>query len=147
MNSASQDIVDILVDESSLGLTLLTDLFGNRMPNDPIDCTVVYDLPGGPPMLALRKAFSDYYYSSISVQVRNSSYSNGYSLIHDIFKYLHGLHGIPKNATQYHLIKAMDDPSILRYDENDRPIFVVNFEIQRSVGIGFTKGFSLGFRA
>ncbi len=132
MNSASKDIVDILNGESSLGLTLLTDLFGNRMPNEPVDCVTVLDLPGGPPMLTLRKSSSSYYYSAVSVQVRNSDYAAGYALINSIFVFLHGLNGVDQGGTSYHLIKAMLDPQLLHYDENDRPVFVVNFEVQRS---------------
>ena len=131
MKSTAEDISAILSSESTLGLTEGTDLFIGRMQNEPSNCIVIYDLGGRAPMLALKKAQSSYYYSGVSVQVRNNKYAAGYSTIDGIFQYLHGLHGITISGTYYALIKALDNPDILRYDENDRPIFVVNFEVQR----------------
>lgn len=132
MVSTAKDIVTILNGESSLGLTEATDLFYARM-NDvmPQDSVVVIDTPGGPPQLTTQKNTSNYYYSGVSVQVRNSDYDTGYNLLFQILEFLHAQSQITVGTTYYALIKATNDPQLLHYDENDRPVFFVNFEVQR----------------
>lgn len=133
MQSAAKDIADILNGESSLGLTLGTDLFYSRMPdenNGEADVVAVYDSPGAGPMLAQTKGYSVYNYAAVNIRVRNTDYDTGYDLMRDIMVYLHGYSGTI-NSAQYGLIRARDDVAPLPPDENDRFIFVVNFEVQR----------------
>jgi hypothetical protein len=131
MNPASKDIVTLLSNQSSLALTLATDLFFSRMPDQPDDCVAIIDNPGGPPLLALKKLTNNYHYSSVSVQVRNTSYSEGWEVINNIWQFLHGHSDETIDGTYYTLIRAMNDPQVLAYDQNDRVIFLVNFEVQR----------------
>lgn len=133
MQSVSKDIVDLLDGESSLGLTAGTDLFYYRMPppRKQINAVTLYDTPGRPPLLALRKTASAYYYSGVSVQVRNADDDTGYNLAHDIMVYLHGTNNVTLNGTVYTLIRALGDVQLLHRDENDHGIYVVNFEVQR----------------
>lgn len=154
MNATSEDIADILALEGSLELTLATDLFFARMPDTPDAVVTVYDNPGQSPLLTLDKATSDYYFSSISIQVRDGTYAAGWITIFGIMEFLHGSHGIVQDGTYYALIKALGNPQLLHYDENGRPTFVINFEVQRRVegepvtlsGQAFSTGFSLGFK-
>lgn len=131
MNSPAKDIVNMLNAEASLSLTAGTDLFFARTPDDPDNLVTVFDNPGDTPALLLQKSVSDYYYASISLRVRNKKYNTGYSKIFDIMEYLHGLNGITVDTTLYVLIKALNDPQLFFYDENDRPVFLVNFQVQR----------------
>jgi len=131
MNPSSKDIATVLDGVSSLGLTLGTDLFFSSMPNQPDDCVVVFDNPGGAPMLTYKKATSDYYYSSISVEIRNIDYSLGYGVAWGIFEYLHALSQVTVGTTYYALIKATRDPQFLHRDENDRAVFSLVFDVQR----------------
>ena len=131
MISAAKDITTILTGESSLGLTYATDLFFARMPDDPSDCVVAYDNPGSPPQLTYKKATSDYFYSSVSIQVRNTSYEGAWNQMFAILNYLHAESNITVGTTLYTLIKALNEPQLLHYDDNDRPVMVVNFDIQR----------------
>lgn len=133
MNPASKDIAQFLNGETALGLTLGTDLSYGRMNNSPEVCVTVLDNPGGAPMLTYDKNTSDYYYSSVCVQVRDVKYADGWSTMYDIVKFLHGLHSLNSidNATNYALIRAMNDPQVLWWDEKDRVVFFVNFEVQR----------------
>lgn len=135
MNPAGKDIANILQDLSSLGLTLATDLFYGRMPDGAnLDNIVaVIDNPGDAPQLTLQKTTSGYKFSSVSIQVRNVDYDDGYEVINDIIDYLHGLSGVVESGTLYTLVKAMADPQVLEFDENDRVIFMVNFEVQRRI--------------
>ena len=135
MNPAGKDIASILEDQSSLGLTLATDLFyGRLIDGDGFDNIVaVVDNPGDAPQLTLQKDTSGYKYSSVSIYVRNVDYDDGYAVIDSIVDYLHGLSGIVESGTLYTLVRAMADPQVLEYDENDRVVFMVNFEVQRRV--------------
>ncbi len=133
MNPPSVDIKDMLEAESSLGLVFLTNLFIGREPNKPNDCVTIFDTPGGLPMLALNKADSNYYYPSVQIRVRRAmnSYLDGWELVNVIKELLHGVGPEIWNGTTYTLIKCTGEPFLLGWDENQRPWFIVNFDIQR----------------
>lgn len=133
MNPASKDIAQLIADETSLGLTLATDLFFGRMPDQPDVCVAILDNPGDPPMLTYDKATSNYYYSSVSVRVRDNDYAAGWTKLFDIMTYLHGLGQLDSvdGSAYYGVIKATNDPQVLYWDENDRVLFFINFDIQR----------------
>ena len=133
MNPASKDIAQYLAGESSLGLVLGTSLFYARMPDSPDDCVTVMDNPGDAPMLTYDKATSNYYYSSVSVRVRNTDYAAGWAVIFAILTFLHGLgqQNSVDASSYYGVVKAMNDPQVLYWDNNDRVTFFINFEIQR----------------
>ena len=140
MNSPSKDIAQLLASDSSLGLTVDTDLFYQYMPAEKAgvvgaDIVTVIDNAGGPPMLQFDKTKSDYYYPQVSVQVRNIDQDAGYAQIFAIFQYLHGSSQITLNGTDYVLIKAVSDPQLLHIDENQRRLFVCSFDIQRRPAI------------
>lgn len=132
MNSPAEDIATILEDEAtSLGLVKGTSLFVARFPNSPDDCVAIYDNPGSPPMLTLQRSTSDYYYSSVSIRVRDHKYTDGYTQAFGIYEFLHGRKGDTVGTTLYTLIRALDEPQLLHRDKNDRSVFVQNFEVQR----------------
>lgn len=131
MNSTAKDIVTIINAESSLSLDAASNLVFGQLPNNDDNIVVVQDNPGSPPQLTLQKNTSNYYYSSVSVLVRNKDYNVGYQLAFDIMEFLHGESGQTVGTTLYTLIRATGDPQLLHYDKNDRPIFLINFEVQR----------------
>ena len=131
MESTAKDILTILAGEASLDLEGTRNLFFSRMPNTPDACVVVYDTPGGPPALTNQKNTSNYYYSGISVMVRDTKYEDAYNLLFKILEFLHGSSQITIGTTYYALIKAVNDPQLLHFDENDRSVLFVNFDIQR----------------
>ena len=136
MNAPCKDIASMLNDESSLGLTLMTDLFYSHMPPEKsgivgANIVSVMDNGGGEPMLQLQKADSDYYFPSVNVQVRNNDFDSGYAQIFAIYQFLHGTSDVVIDSTLYTLVKAINDPQPLHRDQNRRYIFVVNFDIQR----------------
>ena len=131
MNPTSKDIATIINAESSLAPVLGTDLYWSRMPPTPQDVTAVIDLSGEAGMLQLNKSRSDYYVTRVSVQCRAAVYETGYATALAIMKYLHGIHNMVIGDTYYSLIQAIEDPALLHYDHNDRPVFVTNYKIQR----------------
>jgi hypothetical protein len=131
MNSPAKDIANMLDGDSGLGLTLLTDLFYSRMVSDPQNAVAVFDTGGANPMLQYNKARSQYYYPSINIQVRNVDYDAGHAVATAIRLFLHGERAITVGDTYYALIKSTNEPQLLHYDENDRAVFIINFDIQR----------------
>jgi hypothetical protein len=130
MNPTSEDVKDMLVAESSLGLAFATNLFVGREPTTPDDCTTVYDTVGYPPAITF-DGNGDYYYPSVQIRVRNRSYLDGLELIQHIVEALHGRHNETWNGTLYTTIVCQNDPGILDWDENNRVRFIVNFNLQR----------------
>ena len=131
MNAPSVDIKDILEAESSLGLTFATNLFVGYEPPTPDECVTIFDTPGFPTQLTLGGDGDDYFYPSVQIRVRSNSYIDGWDLIQDITTVLHGLSQEPWNATLYSVIKCSSGPAMLDWDNNNRPRFIVNFDIQR----------------
>ena len=131
MNAPSEDIKDLLEAESSLGLTFATDLFIGREPATPPDCVTIFDTPGFARQSTLDGEGDDYEYPSIQIRVRNKSYTDGMELIQDITTVLHGTSQETWNTTLYSVIMCSSGPALLDWDANNRPRFVVNFNIQR----------------
>lgn len=131
MNAASVDVAAMLVAEGALDLTIASNLFVGREPDDPDNCVTIFDTPGAPPTLVLGSDGNEYYRPTIQVKVRNNDYRIGYNLAHDIMAVLHAKGQETWNGTLYSVIVAMADPALLDWDENGRVSFVVNFELQR----------------
>lgn len=133
MNPTCKDIAQFLEAESSLGLTLGTNLFYGRMNDRPDNCVGIYDNPGDPPLLTLQKSTSAYFYSSVNIRVRNLEYAAGWTIAHNIIAFLHGLNqqNCPDASSYYGVIRATNDPQVLYWDKNDRVVFFSNFDIQR----------------
>jgi hypothetical protein len=129
MQPPSEDIKDMIVAESSLGLTFGTDLFIGFEHADPDNCVVIFDTYGGPPQLTADNA--KYYYPSIQILVRNRDYLTGMALIQNIVDTLHGRAHETWNGTLYSLIRCASDPALLGWDDSRRARFVTNFNIQR----------------
>ena len=132
MNVPSVDIKDILVAESSLGLTFAINLFVGKEPATPSDCITIFDTPGKPPVLTFEgKNGEGYFYPSIQIRVRNLDYRTGWELIDSIKEVLHGINNEVWNSTHYDVIKCTQEPFLLDWDENGRARFVSTFDIQR----------------
>ena len=131
MNATSEDIKDILKAESSLVLTFATNLFVGHEPANPDECVTIFDTPGFPTQLAFGEGDDDYFYPSVQIRVRSGTYLGGMNLAQDIANVLHGRHNEIWNGTLYTLIKCSSGPALLDWDNNGRPRFIVNFNIQR----------------
>lgn len=130
MNALSEDIKDILVAESSLGLTFATDLFISKEPAKPADCVTIYDTPSLPPEDTLATD-ETMYNSSVQIRVRNKAFQTGMALARDIMDVLHGRAHETWNTTIYEVIRATGEPAQIGRDENDRVLIVINFNAKR----------------
>lgn len=128
MNSSAEDLKDYLDGISSLALTFKTNLFVARMPDTPDQCVVLYDSGGFAP-------YSNDYQRP-TVQIRTRGAQGGYQTIYDLTKAiwdeLHELANQTINLTRYIAIYAVDEPFSLGLDDNNRPLFSMNFRIDRS---------------
>ena len=130
MNPVTEDIKDMLEADSNLSFVLGTDLFIGRMPATPNNCVLLLDTPGYPPMVTLTPG-EDYFYDSFQVRVRHSNYLTGYQWCKDIQLSLHVRAQKTWSETLYSVIYCSSGPAMLEWDENNRVIFILNFETQR----------------
>jgi len=128
MNTSAQDIKIILDGDSSLGLTFGTDLFIGLMPDTPDECVAVTDTGG------LEPAPGPYYYPTVQLLVRAGVglYATVSDLAYTILDKLHEYCGQPDSSSYYYTgIWATGDPVFIGTDEKNRPLFALNFRIQR----------------
>jgi hypothetical protein len=135
MNSSSEDVKDILVANSSLGLVFAANLFIGKEPAIPKNTVTIFDTPGFPDELLLTGSGSGnaYQYPSIQIRVRNTSYIAGWDIIESIKNYLHGRANETWNSTLYVVIKCSSGPALLDWDDNSNARFICNFDLQRRV--------------
>ena len=131
MNATSVDIAAILVADTSLGLTIASNLFVGKEPTSPENAVTILDTPGEPPQLTLAGKGEDYYYPSFQIRVRNIDYRTGYNLAHDIMVSLHSRASEVWNDTLYTVITCISDVSLMDWDDNGLCRFIVNFNAQR----------------
>lgn len=129
MNPTAIDIRDMLEASSELDLTFATDLFVGREPSSPANCVTIFDTPSGIPSRTYEGLI--YYYPSVQIRVRNTSYEDAFELAIDIMDYLHTIHNQVWNGMRYTVIYCTGDPSLLDWDENNRARVITNFEIQK----------------
>lgn len=127
MNSPAQDIADILTDE---GVGVIgTSLFCFKQPTTPDSCITVIDSGGFPPEANYR-----YDYPTVQILVRGArnGYRAAYTVAENIKTTLNGKAGNAVDST-YSIIGiwAMGDILPLGNDESDRPLFSLNFRLQR----------------
>ncbi len=130
MNAASVDIVDMLEEDSDLGLVFKTNLFVGHTPDKPNNAVTIYDTPSYPPSLTFDKD-ERYSYASVQVNVRNVNYEAAFTLGNAIVDSLHGRAHETWNDTFYAVIYCQTEPALLEYDNKQRVSLIINFEIQR----------------
>jgi len=133
MNPITEDIKDMLVAESSLGLVFGTNLFIGREPDAPDNCVTIFDTVVAEPVLTLDKRTIER--PSFQIRVRNNSYLNGYATIRSIADTLHSRAHEIWSGTLYMVIYILNGPNMLDWDENNRVRFIVNFNTQRIGGL------------
>lgn len=126
MNSTSVDIKDIIDADSSIG----TDVYVGKIPSSPDNCTVIFDSGGRPSMLTYNEE-EKLEYPSIQVYVRNNDYRTAMGVASSIISRLHGRANETWNGTYYALIKHLNGPMFLEWDDNQRVIIVSNFNVMR----------------
>jgi len=129
MNASSEDVKDMLVAVSALGLTFATNLFIGKEESSPKNCVTIFDTAGYAPDLGLTN--QGYKRPSIQIRVRNAKYVDGWNLIQLIETSLHGRAQETWNDTLYTVIYCSSGPAHLDWDENGNARFIINFNVQR----------------
>jgi hypothetical protein len=129
MNAPSEDIKDMLLAESDLGLELGRNLFIGKEKTDPDTIVIIYDTFGGMPDLTMDG--QTFERPSVQIKVRSRDYTIGYNLINEIYLLLHGRAHETWNGTIYELIRAINSPAHYDWDDRSRARFIVNFNLQR----------------
>jgi hypothetical protein len=128
MNSASEDIKDMLLDDSSLGLVFATNLFIAKMPSTRTDCVVLVDTGGSPDVTLDNIKF---YNTSLQIRVRHTSYTDGWELINNIVGSLLDRVQETWNGTLYSAIVLSSEIAPLGSDDKERHLFSVNLNLKR----------------
>jgi len=128
MNSPADDIKDILeaaVSSWSFG----TNLFVALEPPSPNEVVSVFDTGGFDP-----DSNTDLENPTVMVRVRGDrgGYTETYSRARDVKDNLHELANETWNGTRYIGIWQVGDILFIGMDENDRPVFTLNFRIMRT---------------
>jgi hypothetical protein len=131
MNLPSKDIIDYLVDESSLDLSFKINIFNGIQPAKPNNAVTIKDTPGGVPEKTFNGA-SGYFRPTVQILVRNTHYEDAYTVIDNIKNILDGLGPITINNTRYTYIECIVEPFSLGQDENGHFIFTTTFDLQRT---------------
>ena len=86
MGAPSKDIKDMLVAESSLGLTFAANLWIGVEPAEVANCVTIFDTSTQGPDLTLDNSSNAnaYDYTSVQIRVRNTDYFTGWNLIENI---------------------------------------------------------------
>jgi len=138
MSVPSIIVKDILEADNDLGLTYKDDLMIGREPTEPNNVTTIFDTPDRGSQLTVEQNEANnkndrYVYSGVQVRVRNVAYDKGLQLAQDIVTVLHGRGNETISGAEIKLIQALDNPSLLNWDDNERARFVVNFQVQHKI--------------
>lgn len=128
MTSCSSDIKTLLEADSSLALEFGTDLFIGELPETPNQCCTIVDTGG------YETKIGPYYSPTVQMLFRGDvgEYEETYSLAQAVTILLHEYSGTPSGSTFYYTgIWSLGDPFFIGVDENERPLFSINFRIQR----------------
>lgn len=131
MNTASEDMKDVLEAEAILGLVFKTNLYLFREPAEPDDVVTLFEVGGDPSTLLLSTPENAYQKPSIQIRLRWRDPKEAFELAYKIEKLLHGSPQREINGAFYTMIKSLHPPYLLDWDESNRVRIALNFDIQR----------------
>jgi len=129
MNPVALDIKDLLEGESALGLSLGDNLFISVEPDQPDNTVTIYDTASPQPDSTFDKLF--YHRDMIQVRIRDNAYTDGFGRSMAIYEYLREICNTEINGSYITNITCTQPPHQLKWDEQDRIIIIINFEVQR----------------
>lgn len=119
------------LDTNVAGLTLGTNLFIGRMPDEPDVCVAIYEYGGTRPDQTMGGGAPVLQNPSIQVRVRHTSYASAETTANLCFSALEGIIDETINTTRYNRVTAIQSPFPLERDPEERIIFVQNFDVKR----------------
>lgn len=128
MEAPSVDMKDVL-ESSSVALgTFGTDLFVGTMPPDPDDNITLRDTPWRPSELNYELEMPGI---QILIRGKKGTYNDVYTKAKAVHTALHGYQDTI-NGARYLVVAAAHTPFYVGEDKSSRPLFSINFEVQRT---------------
>jgi len=136
MNSPAVDVAELLA-ANGFG-ALASTIFATRTPDSPDALLVVSSVTAREPVVATGRTagtFLDTARPNVQVWIREAPGKNaeGYNKAILVRAFLHGKAPFFINGTRYHSMFALSDVGELGVDEKLRPVFSINFRMERSV--------------
>lgn len=114
---------------SAANLTLGTNLFLSLMPDQPDDCTVIYEFTGMAPAYSMGRDLPAIEMPRIQVVCRSTSYSSARTRIDSIWQALQGIRDETLTATTYLAFTALGSPEPLARDASQRERIGATFQV------------------
>ena len=135
MNSPAYDIAALLA-TNNLG-AVGTSIFRTRMPDSPDELIFVSSTVSGAPEISTGSAGSrfnniDKPHVQVLIRANVNKNSTGYATAVSVKNLLHGIAPFTLNGSRYISILAISDIAELGVDAKLRPVFSINFRIERS---------------
>ena len=109
-------------------LTLGTNLFLGRLPDDPDTCVAIYETAGTNPTDVFgANSAPPIEHAGVMCHTRATSYSSCQSLAVDIMKTLSKVINETLTSTYYYKVEVEQSPFALERDEQERMVFSCNF--------------------
>ena len=115
-------------------LTLGTNLFLGRLPDDPNTCVAIYETAGtAPDDVFGADTAPPIENAGLNCHTRAAAYSDCQSLAVDVMKTLSKVINETLTSTAYYKIEATQSPFALMRDEQERMLFSCNFMVAKAL--------------
>lgn len=128
MNSPSVDIIDYL-ESLSVGTVAATSgwsLNASKEPSEPDTTITIYDTPNAP-----SDPDNDLFNAACQIRLRGHAFETVYNKAEEVRDALIDNTGLTIGGTLYVGFWVTNGPETLEYDDNDRVILIMNFNILR----------------
>ncbi len=117
---------------SHTSLTLGTNLFLGRLPDEPDTCVALFETSGLVPIEAMGgSTLPAYIQPRCQTLVRAADYATAAALAEDVFKKLTLVDNEALSGTRYLRIAGIQAPFYLERDGQERVVFACNYQTQR----------------
>jgi hypothetical protein len=115
-------------------LTLGTNLYLGRMPDEPDTCVAVYEYGGDAPVNVMGgDSMPPVEQPRIQILTRASGYSSARTLALECWTAVEAVLNESLSGTLYHRVSANQSPFPLERDSRDRVLFAQNFRVQKAL--------------
>ena len=135
MNSASQDVGQFLVDKGIglFGGQSAFAIYVNNEPPEPDDVITLYDTSSPPPARAMNTTSVFTKFTNFQIRTRGNDQKVTYAKLDTIIKTINNISAwIIINSTRYMNFQPVTDILSLPQDDNERWIFVINYQTIRN---------------
>jgi len=132
MGFVTNDMRLLLESVPALSLTFGTNLFIGREPTAPDACVTLYTGGTSPRGMVLGGA-NGYDRQSFQIRIRANHYEVGMQLAEDIISAIHGRKQEMWGNVLYFAIMHQNGPELIAWDDNNRAIIVLNFNVGRKL--------------